>query len=482
MKIIKRLLMYALFVATAFLTNAQDPGSYSITAVATDNAGTSTTSTAKSITVTTDTTTDPLAKCKGKYLGNIIEKSAGINYNNYWNQATSENGSKWGSIENTRGTYNWTASDVAYNWAKNNGGLFKYHCFVWAYQTPPWVASASVEIIQEAIQNYIKACSTHYTPMGGLKMIDVLNEPVNSTISAKYKAALTAGYKAESANAGDLDNPYGWAIWPFQLARKYFPDAVLLINEYNTEMNWNSCRAPYLAMASAIKNAPNLTDGQKNIIDGVGLQCHGIETLTAANFKSYLDDIWTTTGLPAHITQFDAKADPDEAKQQSVYSTLIPVAWEHPHVAGIALLGYIQGTTWINGNGVKGPGGTDTGIMYADGSPRPALTWLMTYMASQATLSCCPAPAPSASCTVVTDVEDQVETKDGAVYPNPFHEELHLLQAGDFSYQLMNSSGQLQKIGKGHDELRIGQNLPKGFYLLKVSQNGLSKLFKIVKE
>jgi len=339
-----------------------------------------------------------LAKCKGKYLGNIIQSNPGINYNNYWNQVTSENGSKWGSVEKTLGNYNWTTSDAAYNWAKNNGGLFKYHNFVWGSQTPNWVSGASVATITTAVENYIKACATHYAPMGGIKMIDVVNEPVNTALASNYKAALTAGYQAEPANASDKNNPYGWVIWSFQLARKYFPDATLLINEYNIEMNWNNCRAPYIDIVNAVKNAPNITDGKKNLIDGVGLQCHGIENLTAANFKACIDEIWNKTGIPIHITEFDTPADPNEAKQKSVYSTLIPVAWEHPHVAGITLWGYIQGTTWINGNGTQGASGTDSGIMYANGTERPALTWLKSYMNSQPSLPCCPAPAPFASC------------------------------------------------------------------------------------
>jgi len=378
-------------------------GTYSITAVATDNSGATTTSAAKSVSVTAATTSgsNPLAKCKGKYLGNIIPGSVPgnpTNYTTYWNQATSENGSKWGTVESSQGNYNFATSDVAYNWAKNNNALFKYHNFVWGSQTPGYISTASTATITAAVENYIKACSTHYASMGGLKMIDVLNEPVNTAMPGNMKAALTAGYKADPANAADINNQYGWAIWPYQLARKYFPNAVLLINEYNVEMNWNNCRAPYLAIANAIKNAPNLTDGKKNLIDGVGLQCHGIDNLTAANFKACIDEIWSTTGLPTHITEFDQEANPNEAKQQSVFSTLIPVAWEHPHVAGITLWGYIQGTTWRNGNGVSGASGTDSGIMYANGNPRPALTWLTTYMASQPSLSCCPAPAPFASC------------------------------------------------------------------------------------
>ncbi len=346
-----------------------------------------------------------LAKCKGKYFGNIIQNSVRSDYNTYWNQATAENGSKWASIEGTKGVYNFGTSDVAYNWAKNNNGLFKFHTLVWGSQTPGWVSSASTATLTASIHDFIKACSTHYTPMGGLNMIDVLNEPVNTAMPGNMKAALTAGYQAEPVNAADINNQYGWAIWCFQLARKYFPDATLLINEYNVEMNWNNCRAPYIAMSNAIKNAPNLTDGRKNLIDGIGLQCHGVDNLTAANFKTCIDEIWTKTGLPMHISEFDQNANPNEAKQQAVYSTLIPVAWEHERVAGITLWGYVQGTTWLNGNGNNGPGGTDSGILYSPNyganpnGDRPAMTWLKQYLASRPSLSCCPAPASFGSCT-----------------------------------------------------------------------------------
>ncbi|SFY04558.1 endo-1,4-beta-xylanase, partial [Cytophaga hutchinsonii] len=341
-----------------------------------------------------------IGKCKGKYLGNIIAGNVPSTYTTYWNQVTSENASKWGSVEGTKGQYNFGGSDICYNWAKNNNGIFKYHTLIWGAQTPGWVSNTntSAATIQAAIDPYFKAVRDHYAAMGGLKMIDVLNEPVNTPMPANLKAALTAGYKAEPANAGDLNNQYGWAIWCFQLARKHFPDAVLLINEYNIEMNWNNCRAPYIAMSIAIKNAPNLTDGKKNLIDGVGLQAHGINNLTAANFKACIDEIWNKTGLPIHITEFDQTADPNEAKQQAVYSTLIPVAWEHPHVAGITFWGYIQGQTWIGGNKQTGASGTDSGIIYANGTERPAMTWLKQYFASQASLSCCPAPGPFASC------------------------------------------------------------------------------------
>lgn len=352
-----------------------------------------------------------LGKCKGKYLGNIIAYSVPSNYTTLWNQTTSENGSKWGSCDKGNGVYDFSNSDLSYNTAKNSGGAFKFHTLTWGGQAPGYLKTATAAEIVVAIRKWYQAVYDHYAPMGGLKIIDVLNEPVNTPLTAELpnlKAALTLGYQSEAANANDLNNPYGYAIWPYQLARKLFPNTVLLINEYNVEFNWNNCRATYIAMSNAIKNAPNLTDGKKNLIDGIGLQAHGMNgatnNLSAANFKACLDEIWTKTGLPIHMTELDIVADPNEAAQKTKYQEFFTIAWEHPHVAGITLWGYIQGSTWIPGNKVTGPGGTDTGLQYPSsyttnpGGDRPAMTWLKQYMAAQTSLACCPAPAPFANC------------------------------------------------------------------------------------
>ena len=343
-----------------------------------------------------------LGKCKGKYLGNITAYSVPSNYTNLWNQTTSENGSKWGSCDRGNGVYNFGNSDLAYNTAKNSGGAFKFHALIWGAQAPGYLKDSSPAQIEAAIRRWYQAVQDHYAPMGGLDFIDVLNEPVNTPINreiSNLKAALTLGYQNEPANANDKNNPYGWAIWPFQLARKHFPDATLLINEFNVEHNWNNCREEYIRMSNAIKNAPNLTDGQKNIIDGIGLQAHGIETLSANAWRNCIDEVWEKTGLPIHISEIDIAADPNEAHQRTKFSEFFPIAWEHPHVAGITLWGYVQGSTWRPGNGQTGSGGTDTGIMYANGQDRPAMTWLRQYMASRPSLACCPKPGPFAGCS-----------------------------------------------------------------------------------
>ena len=66
-----------------------------------------------------------------KFLGNITTsynwqeqadaKETNEKYYQLWDQITSENGSKWGSIHTGRGQFNWTNADRAYNYAKEHG-------------------------------------------------------------------------------------------------------------------------------------------------------------------------------------------------------------------------------------------------------------------------------------------------------------------------------------------------------------------------
>ena len=71
-----------------------------------------------------------------KFLGNITTgwpgdmDTNGFIFSEYWNQVTHENGTKWGTVEGTRGKFNWGPADVAYNYAKEHGFPFKFHTFV----------------------------------------------------------------------------------------------------------------------------------------------------------------------------------------------------------------------------------------------------------------------------------------------------------------------------------------------------------------
>ena len=119
-----------------------------------------------------------LADGAAKFVGNITTRGqVRSDFTQLWNQITAENECKWASIEGSRGRYNWSGCDAAFNWAKNNGGHFKFHALVWGSQYPNWLNGLSADETKKAITAWMDAVKQHYPE---LEMIDVVNEAIKS--------------------------------------------------------------------------------------------------------------------------------------------------------------------------------------------------------------------------------------------------------------------------------------------------------------
>lgn len=104
-----------------------------------------------------------LADGAAKFVGNITTRGqVRSDFTQLWNQITAENECKWASIEGTRGRYNWSGCDAAFNWAKNNGGHFKFHALVWGSQYPNWLNNLSADETKKAITAWMDAVKEHY--------------------------------------------------------------------------------------------------------------------------------------------------------------------------------------------------------------------------------------------------------------------------------------------------------------------------------
>jgi endo-1,4-beta-xylanase len=300
-----------------------------------------------------------LASGKPKFLGNIVANSVPANFNTYWNQITPENASKWGSVEGTRNTMNWTALDTSYNHAKTNGFKFKLHTLVWGSQYPSWITGAGLTQAERRaeIEEWMTLLAARYPDVWA---VDVVNEPVKTPMPAEFKAAL----------GGDGTTGWDWVITSFELARAKFPNAKLFINEYGTE-NDATARNQMIAIINLLK--------ARNLIDGIGIQAHAfnLDGMTAAQMTTCLD-AYAATGLELYITELDIRgtgSTQTEAAQSTQYQALFPVMWTHAAVKGITLWGYISGQTWL----------ANTGIVNSDGSERAAMTWLKGYMTGATT-------------------------------------------------------------------------------------------------
>ncbi len=291
-----------------------------------------------------------------KFLGNITT-SYNVDYGNekyytLWNQITCENESKWSSIEGSRrGSFNFDGSDRAYNYARQHGFPFKFHCLIWGAQYPGWMDNLSTSEQYKAIVEWMDALKKHYPNM---EMIDVVNEAVAGHQPAPYKAAL----------GGDGRTGYDWIIKAFEMAHERWPDAILIYNDYNT-FQWQ--RSQFIDLVRTLRDA-----GAP--IDAYGCQSHDLTDMNVNDFKSAMREIQTALKIPMYSTEYDIGTSDDNLQLQR-YKEQIPYMWESDYCAGITLWGYIYGRTWTtDGN---------SGII-RDGKDRPAMAWLREYMKSDA--------------------------------------------------------------------------------------------------
>ena len=118
-----------------------------------------------------------------KFLGNIttsynVDAGGGVPaYYTLWNQITCENESKWASVEGTRGTFNWSGAERAFNYAKQHNFTYKYHALVWGAQYPGWLENLPPTERLAALTNWFDKAKAKYKT---LPMIDVVNEAVGN--------------------------------------------------------------------------------------------------------------------------------------------------------------------------------------------------------------------------------------------------------------------------------------------------------------
>ena len=292
-----------------------------------------------------------------KFLGNITTgwnndmDTDGFIFSDYWNQVTPENATKWGSVEGTRGKYNWGGADKAFNYAKEHGFLFKFHTLVWGSQYPEWMNNLSTEEQYEAIEQWMDEAKKHYPD---LPMIDVVNEAVSGHAPAPFKAAL----------GGDGKTGYDWIIKAFEMAHERWPDAILIYNDYNT-FQWNTDQFIDLVKTIRDAGAP---------IDAYGCQSHDLGGCSANTLKASMKKIQDALQMPMYVTEYDISNENDN-NQLKDYKAQIPLLWEADYCAGVTIWGWIYGKTWSQAQ--------YSGLIN-DKKERLALEWLREYMQTDA--------------------------------------------------------------------------------------------------
>jgi endo-1,4-beta-xylanase len=265
----------------------------------------------------------------------------------YWDQLTPENAERWGRVQpSSLDTFNWMRLDAMYKYREDRSIVFKEHTFVWGSQQPSWASELTSATGPEVVKRWMRAFCERYPKT---KLIDVVNEPPPHTIPSCLEAI-----------GGPGSSGWDWIINAFRWAHEACPDALLILNDFdNAELTSDAQHTIDIVRALKTAGAP---------IHAVGCQPHGAATLPADTLKANIDLIANATGLPIYITESDIDlADDDQQKLQ--YEDHVTMSWHYANIRAVTLSGYIHGRTWL----------PDTGIMHADGTTRPAMSWLMDF-------------------------------------------------------------------------------------------------------
>jgi endo-1,4-beta-xylanase len=307
-------------------------------------AGGATTATGGATSSTGGSTGGPPPATK-KFFGNIdTQGQIRSDFKTMWDQFSPENAGKWGSVQgSSQSSFNWNSLDAMYKYCSDNNIIFKQHNFTWGAQQPGWVNSSNATA---AIQNWMTTFCQRYPKTA---MIDVVNEPLHN------QASYTGGI------GGAGSSGYDWIVNVFKWARTACPNAILIVNDYNTiEYSNENNNIQKLVKAVVAAGGP---------IDAVGNQGHDVAKVSASTVLTYTNNIINGTGLPVYITEMDIGLA-DDNQQQQVMQNIVTELWNLDKVKGFTYWGYIVGTTWRS----------NTGLMTSSGTKRAALTWLLNFL------------------------------------------------------------------------------------------------------
>jgi GH35 family endo-1,4-beta-xylanase len=322
-----------------------------------------------------------------KWLGSISEFTRPL-FTQYFNQVTPENGGKWGVAAGTTRTaaMRWGQLDTAYNFAVANGFKFNFHVLLWGNQQPTWMATLPPDEQLEEIKKWYAAVAERYP---NIEWLQVVNEPTwdppDGSVPKNEGANFASSGNYVQALGGAGETGYDWIRTAFRLAKQYFPNTKLMINDVAITGQAESTDE-YIKIINILK--------AENLIDVVGIQAHAFEFIpnnpnvpsipghpydphaTMATHKANLDKL-AATGVPIQVTELDldgfaVDGVPGDEMQLRHYRRVFPTFWEHPSVEGVTLWGWRQPSHWRNAQNAP--------IVLSNDTPKPAAHWLYNYI------------------------------------------------------------------------------------------------------
>ncbi|WP_077620068.1 endo-1,4-beta-xylanase [Bacillus sinesaloumensis] len=267
----------------------------------------------------------------------------------------------WGMFEPEKGKPRTKELKEAAQWLKERNVTVKGHPLCWHTLTAPWLLDMSNEEILEAQFARIERDVLDFK--GLIDMWDVINEVVIMPIFDKYDNGITRISK-------DLGR-VGIIKEMFAKTREINPGATLLLNDFNTTINYEI-----------------LIDGCLNAgiqIDAIGIQSHQHQGYWGREKLEEVLERFSQFGLPLHFTENtlpsghimpaeivdlndyqipEWPSTPEfEERQAKEVEEMYSILFEHPLVESITNWSFSDDGAWL---------GAPAGFIRKDNSPKPA--------------------------------------------------------------------------------------------------------------
>lgn len=266
----------------------------------------------------------------------------------------------WGRFEPVKGKPDTKRMKVTSQWFKSNGVELKGHPLCWHTATAPWLMEMSNKDILATQLNRIRRDMTEFE--GLVDIWDVINEVVIMPIFNKYDNGITRICK-ELGRIRTIREV-------FAAARKANPDAVLLLNDFETSESYD-----ILVEGCLEAGVP---------IDAIGIQSHMHQGYWGVEKTQEILERFSRFNLPLHFTEntiVSGKIMPPEIvdlndyvvdewpstpdgleRQAEEVTTHFRTLFESPNIESITWWGFIDGG-WL-----KAP----SGLITEDSKVKPA--------------------------------------------------------------------------------------------------------------
>jgi endo-1,4-beta-xylanase len=251
---------------------------------------------------------------------------------------------KWRALRPASGQFDFSESDVLFEFAAKYKMLVRGHTMVWHNSVPDWLSAKGASFdVRELLIEHIRTVAGRYR--GRVHSWDVVNEAILPPDKQADGLRRSFWYDAIGPDYIDL---------AFRTAREADPHAKLTYNDYGVEHdNAEDTERRRFILALLQRMQTNGTP-----IDAVGIQAHikaGSPDPIGRGLKSYIESI-RKMGLEVYLTELDVNEDDlpyDDVAQRDhaiaeTYRQFLDVALDNPAVKLMLTWGVSDRHTWLN--------------------------------------------------------------------------------------------------------------------------------------